>query len=89
MNVHLHIDRLVLEGLPVTAAQGPLVQAAVEAELAWLLTDRGLAPGLLAGGALRRTTGTALGMSPDATPGELGTGVARSVHGGLAEGGGS
>lgn len=89
MNVHVHIDRLVLDGVPVTAAEGPLVQAAVEAELARLLTDRGLAAGLAGGAALRRTAGTALVMSPDATPGDLGTGIARSVHGGLAEGGGA
>ncbi|MET0309935.1 MAG: hypothetical protein ABW023_14610 [Sphingomonas sp.] len=37
MIVNLHIDRLVLDGLPVGTHEGPLVQAAVEAELARLL----------------------------------------------------
>ena len=34
MIIEVHIEKLVLDGLSVTSAQGPLVQAAVEAELA-------------------------------------------------------
>ena len=41
-NIHLHIERLILDGLPIERAQGPHVQAAVEAELARLLTENGL-----------------------------------------------
>ena len=41
-NIHLHIERLILDGLPIECAQGPHVQAAVEAELARLLTENGL-----------------------------------------------
>ena len=51
MTIHVHIERLVLDGLPVTHAQGPQVRAAVEAELARWLAERGLAPGLAQGGA--------------------------------------
>ena len=43
MNIKLHIERLVLDGLPVTRSQGPLVQAAMEAELARLMAEGGLA----------------------------------------------
>ena len=32
-SVNLHIERLVLEGLPLGAHEGPLVQAAIEVEL--------------------------------------------------------
>ena len=42
-NIHLHIERLILDGLPIERAQGPHVQAAVEAELSRLLTENGLA----------------------------------------------
>lgn len=37
MNINLHIEKLVLDGLPVGTHEGPLVQAAVEAELARLI----------------------------------------------------
>ena len=37
MRVRIHIDRLVLDGFPLTAGQGRLVQAAVERELSRLI----------------------------------------------------
>lgn len=45
MNVRLHIDRLVLEGVNVGAPE-------IEAELARLLADGGLHPALMHGGAV-------------------------------------
>jgi hypothetical protein len=42
-SVQLHVERLVLEGLPISPAQGPLIGEAVEAELTRLLTIEGLA----------------------------------------------
>jgi hypothetical protein len=49
MIVNLQIDRLVLDGLPVGSHQGPLIQAAVEAEVARLLKqgwmDQAVPPG--------------------------------------------
>lgn len=37
MRVNVHIERLVLDGLPIAAQQGPMIQEAVQAELAQLL----------------------------------------------------
>lgn len=54
MNIQVHIERLVLEGLPVTSLQGPLIQQAVEKELARLLTAHGLADELRRGCAMPR-----------------------------------
>ncbi len=42
MNINLHIERLILDGLPVEARDSALVQAAVEAELGRLLSERGI-----------------------------------------------
>ena len=42
MNIRLHIERLILDGLPVNSVQSPQVKAAVEAELTRLLTADGL-----------------------------------------------
>jgi hypothetical protein len=51
MNIVVHIDRLVLHGIDLPHSQRPRFQAAVEAELARLLTEGGLATRLLSGGA--------------------------------------
>jgi hypothetical protein len=83
MKIRVNIGRLVLDGLPVTPAQGPQVRRAVEAELARLLatTDpRGLARFAGASPAAR-----APGLSLDGGEGPraLGARIARSVHGAL------
>ena len=41
MNINLHIERLILDGLPIEPRQRAQVQAAVEAELARLLRPAG------------------------------------------------
>jgi hypothetical protein len=42
MNVRLHIERLVLDGLPLAQAAAPHVQAAIETELARLISAGGV-----------------------------------------------
>jgi len=46
MNVRLHIERLIFDGLPVSEASLPHVQAAVVAELTELIAHGGVAVGL-------------------------------------------
>ena len=46
MSLHLHIDRLVLEGTSLTPRDGAQLQAALAAELTGLLQSRGLHPEL-------------------------------------------
>ena len=48
MNISLHIERLVLDGLPAHAGQVVVLQAALETELARLLAEHGL-PGVTPG----------------------------------------
>jgi len=83
MSIHLHIERLVLDGLPLEAAQGPAVQAAVEAELTRLLADRGLTPGLRFGGAVAMARGSDIRIADGDTPARLGEKIAGAVHGGV------
>jgi hypothetical protein len=83
MNINLHIERLVLDNLPITRQQGPLVQAAVERELSRLLTEQGFAssPSDLSVPAVK-TDGIQLDSNnPD--PMQLGTQIAQSVYGGI------
>lgn len=79
-SVHLHIERLVLEGFP--ARDRARIAAALQGELARALQAHGLPPGLLQGGDRR-----ALAAPPiraGAAPEGIGRAAARSVYGGLA-----
>jgi len=85
MKINLYIERLVLNGLPVTRSQGRAVQSAVEAELTRLLAADGLAPGLRSGGAMPQARGSAMQFTNEAGPRKLGTQIAQSVHEGLGK----
>ena len=84
-NIHVQIERLVLDGLPLTRSQGALVQAAVEAELSRLLTERGLASSLRAGAALPSVRAGAIELLSDGGPAQLGKQIAQSVYGGIED----
>jgi hypothetical protein len=84
MDINLHIERLVLDGLPLTRNQGALVQAAVEAELARLLSDEGLASTWQSGGAVPTVrAGTVQLAAGESNPPQIGQQIARAVYGGL------
>ena len=42
MTIRVRIDRVILDGVPISAAQAPHVRAAIEAELGRLLGERGV-----------------------------------------------
>jgi len=83
MNIQLHVEQLVLDGLSLTASQGPLVQAALEAEMSRLLAEGGLAPGLLSGGTLPGLPAASIELAPQSDPATIGRQIAQSVHGGI------
>jgi hypothetical protein len=83
MDVSLHIDRLILDGIDLPHAQRPLLQAAVEGELARLLLAGGLAPGWEGGGAVPRISGGTMQLAGDGDPAGLGQSIARAVYGGI------
>ena len=78
MNINLHIEKLVLEGLPVGAQDGPLVQAAVQQELARLLGQSGLA----LRGSVPALRGETIRMAGGGAE-QLGAQIAQAVHGGM------
>ncbi|MEA2165509.1 MAG: hypothetical protein QOK37_3636 [Thermoanaerobaculia bacterium] len=80
MTIRIHIERLILEGLPLGHHEGPLVQAAVEAELARLMGAGAPPP---SGGATARVKAPAISLTPNNSPTRLGQQIARSVHGGI------
>jgi hypothetical protein len=83
MNINIHIERLILDGLPISHSQRPLVQAAVEAELARLLAADGLAPNLQAGSVLPSVPGGSIQQASDGNPKTLGQQIAQAVYGGI------
>ncbi len=81
--IRVRIDRLVLDGLPVTELQGPVVRAAVEAELARMIAAHGISPELMSGGAFPSVFASGIQISPEVKPANLGRQIARSVYGGI------
>jgi hypothetical protein len=85
MNINLHIERLILDGLPMERHQTPHVQAAVEAELSRLLSENGLAADLQVGGAIPTVSGSGIQLA-DSDPAQIGTQIAGSVYSGIGRG---
>lgn len=82
MNVELHIDRLVLDGVRLDPAGERVFRAAFQAELTRLIAERGVS------GALSSTTprvvAPAVSLPAGAGPMQWGAELARSVYGGLS-----
>ena len=82
-NIHLHIDRLILDGVSLPHAQRPLLQAAVEAELGRLLAEGGLGSEWRSGGAVPRISTPAIQLSPEGNPTQWGHQIAHAVYRGI------
>ena len=83
MDIRVHIENLVLEGLPIERRQAAQVQAVVETELARLLAEGGISAELQSGGALPSAPARAIALDGKAGPARLGRQIARSVYGGI------
>ena len=83
MNINLHIDRVVLDGLPLATHVSGLFQEALQAELTRLLLADGLSGRLdFSSGARPRLIAPAIRVTND-NPIRTAEDIARSVHGGL------
>jgi hypothetical protein len=89
MPIHLYIDRLILEGLPVEPGDGPAVREAVAAEATRLLMDlethpaESRAPRQWRGRSLAWVRGGSVPVSTDLSPEGLGHAIARATIDGL------
>ncbi len=84
MNINVSIERLVLDGLPVSSAQGSLLGATVETELARLLATGGLEMGLQSGGAWPSVPVSVIQLTAS-KPAQLGQQIAQAVYGGIGQ----
>lgn len=82
MKINLHIERLVISGLPIARQQGPLIQEAVEAELARLLAQSNSLPEA-GGGATPVVRGPGFHVGSKVRPEHLGHQIAESVYGSI------
>jgi hypothetical protein len=80
MKINLHIERLVLDDLPIERTQGSKVRAAVEQELTRLLAVGGLSQQLGTGASVPRLRGGNIKVANGVQAGGLGAKIARAVH---------
>jgi hypothetical protein len=89
MNINLHIERLILDGVNIRPGQRHLLQASVEAELGRLLSKGGISPGLANGGTMPAISakGFQLGGGKESSNNamKLGRQIAHSVYGGIGK----
>jgi hypothetical protein len=81
MNIHLHIDRLIVDGTPMTAHEARALQHGVEVELASLLAS---APPQIANGyAVPALAAAPVAWDGHRTTNTNGASIARSLHAAL------
>ena len=83
MKIAVHIERLILDGLPLEKRHAPQVKAAVENELARMLADYGLADEWRSGGAVPQAPASGIQLASEPHPTRLGRQIAQAVHSGI------
>ena len=82
MNINLHIERLVLDGVDIAPHQRYLLHTSVTAELAQMFSNGSLAPGFAEGFSLARVSTDGVQLARN-NPTQLGQQIAQSVYGGI------
>jgi hypothetical protein len=80
MNINLHIEEIVLEGIDVSRQEMPQLQAAIQSELTRLLKTQSITPGNLAQPNL--VTRPIQLIQPN-QPAHLGQQIAQAVYGSI------
>ncbi|MCC5667910.1 hypothetical protein LC653_29545 [Nostoc sp. CHAB 5784] len=80
MNINIDIEKLILEGMPISRSQARLLQAEVESELARLLANEGLPDNLLSGGVV---PGGAIQVKPGTNTTQIGRQIAQEIYRGM------
>jgi len=83
MKIRLHIERLVVDGLPLAARDGPALRTAIEAELTRLLAEETPGDRWRTDTAVPRARAEGIRVAAQSRPAEIGLQVARSVHGAM------
>ena len=81
MNVELHIEQLMLHGF--APSDRHRIGAAIQQELARLLAEQGISPGLAQGKTIGQLDGGAFEMRAGTPPRVIGAQIAQAIYGGL------
>jgi hypothetical protein len=87
MRIEVHIDRLVLDGLPIAPSDGARIRTAVQRELGRMLVLDGVSDRMRARGATDRLSAPRIRLSATHTPERIGREIAHSVYVGLGTSG--
>jgi hypothetical protein len=82
-SIHLYIDRLILDGLPIERTQASHIQMAIEAELTRLLVENGLSQSLHGGVAVPSVRANAIQVTTGNNPVQMGNQIAQSIYSGI------
>jgi len=85
MNVRLHIERLILDGLPLAAAGAPHLQAAIESELTRLIAAGGVSSDWAGDRVVPSLRGGNVRMTPDSSHDDLGRQIAGALYRGVGK----
>jgi len=85
MRIVVNIERVVLEGLPVTAAEAARIRVAAEGELQRLFAVGEVPARLRSSWATPGLAAPALTIASGAAPEAIGMQIARCVHAGLGD----
>jgi hypothetical protein len=83
MNINLHIERLILDRLPIDGGDGGSLRIAMETELTRLFTQSGGTPSWQTGTALPSLRADAIQLTAQNSPSQLGRQIAGSIHNGI------
>jgi len=83
MNINLHIERLILNGVNLQQGQRHLLQTSVTGELTRMLTEGGVSHRLAHGTDSSRIVTTGIQLTSN-NPKQLGQQIAQSVYGGIS-----
>ena len=83
MNINLHIEELVLDGIDITPEQRSQLAIALRSELARLIATEGVTPSLQMGGWCDQLSAGNLHYSLSQSPKVMGQRIAQSVYRGL------
>jgi hypothetical protein len=85
MTINVHIERLILEGLPPESHQGPLLQRELEADLVRLFAQRPFPANLLAGTPMPVLRADTVHLGASVAPQLWGRQIAQAVYGAIVK----
>jgi hypothetical protein len=83
MRINVHIERLILEDLPVATSQAPGFQVAVEDELARLVAANGLSHEFRHGATVFQMYAGPVQIERETRPVKFGQSIARALYGAI------